>query len=471
MRIIIFFVLSTILPFITLAKRNDGYSKEEASMVKKLKSTHKTKLKSIELVKCSDGFKYYKLLSNDGIFSIADSLGKVIIPEKYGYTYIKYIEESSSYLEDRSIHAWVDRTFYRVPTKRSFLASKNSSWSYIHGVTESPTFIYDEYGDIRTFYEDNLQELGASLYKVIRIVSYNPYKITCGLVSGDGSIVIPIDYDYISPTEKLGDWYISCKKDDIEVWGVYSTIKKEEIIPCSFYQVEVSDYKCYNVKITEFDELQPYDSSKSYVIDYKDLGEKYFLSKKYDDVIDFYKINDSISEGKIFVNLAYYHLALNKKKDYDFYLNNVKSDNFSCDFCDNLQKAFLPLKRYIIDWYDYYQSSKIQLESDSLSIYKSHIEESVFFLMQTYKEIYNLEDDIFVAISSYRNRRREWVEAQERQKQYEKEEAIRKEKREKEIQRKRMKEYQRKQEKEKKQENIIDINRNIYQNTIHRRRR
>lgn len=113
-------------------------------------------------------------------------------------------------------------------------------------------------------------------------------------------------------------------------------------------------------------------------------------------------------------NISYYRLTKTLLEDYNRYLALVKGDDYDVDFCDNLRAAFVALNRNLTNWRQY---AKIH-EWDSIqSKYTPIYEESQDFMSLQYPKIFDYEDEINIALPSFKERRRDFQIAQERQRQ------------------------------------------------------
>lgn len=80
------------------ARKTVKLSPEEKATIKMLKSSYKPK--SVDLKIGDDGFKYYELISKEGIHFVADSIGTVIIDPKYEYSNIIYVPQAETSKKD-----------------------------------------------------------------------------------------------------------------------------------------------------------------------------------------------------------------------------------------------------------------------------------------------------------------------------------------------------------------------------------
>lgn len=392
-------------------------SKEEKAIVKKLKSSFKPK--SVDMKIGDDGFKYFELIYKDGIHSITDSLGNIIIDKKYGFTNIIYNPQSDSCKTVIYNDKWggAYRRILSVPADRSFIASQNSYLSYLNGDPRYPSFFYNENGELINIFTDQLEKMGDTLYRVHHVGDDTDSYGVYGLISSDGKTIIPLEYKFITPKENLGDWAIRGVNNELNCWGIYSTKERKILIPCIFNEVKATDDGLYKVRLLETDTLEIYNVLKKYEIKFHDLGEKYFHQKRYRDVIAFYEGNDSINLGKMLTNISYHRLAADCLDDYNRYLGFVSGSDYSVDFCDELRSSITQFKRIIYNW-DISKSSKgNRISLDSFPQYQQLYDNARIFLYRYLSQIIHMEDEVNIAIPSFKDRRRDFQITEERKRQ------------------------------------------------------
>lgn len=394
-------------------------SPNEKVILKSLKATYKPK--TVDLRLGEDGFKYYELITKDGVHFVADSVGNIIIDPKFEYTNILYIPKAENSKLDYYHSKWgYTQVILSVPVERTFIASRNSSTSYAVGDTKFPTFFYNENGELLTFYSDKLEKLGKTLFKIHHIGDdTNAYGVY-GLISSDGRVIIPIEYDFVNPSSKfseLGNWNLMLNNDNIKSWGIFNIKENKFIVPCLFYNVEPIEDGNYIVKLTEYDIPETYNPSKQYKLEFNDPGEKLLYQKNYQESIAFYENNDTIKLGKILVNISYHRIAAELLDDYTRYLGFVTGNDYSVDFCDNLRRSFINFKKTINDWELFESLNNRHASTASYPKYQSSYDNALVFLNRYKREMMHMEVDVNSAIPSFYDRRRDFRISEERKRQ------------------------------------------------------
>lgn len=417
------------------AKSATSYTKTEKDIVKAIKSQYKPK--SIELIKCEDGFKYHELKTKDGVYFILDSIGEIIIPAKYEYNTIMFIPESRFQHKDlyMSQGAYDAIEILALPVERTFVASKNYGLQYGGYGSPNPTFFYNDKGEIIKIYDEQLELIGNSLFRTKNSDAAPLY----GLINGDGRIIIPIEYKYIIPRANSGDWYLNKMVDGFDSWGIYNIGVNKEVVPCIFDKIELSNNNQYMVRLFENDPLEPYDPKRDYSKTYSNLGEKYYRQKRYRDAIAYYENNDTIAAGKIIANLSYYYWMSGLLESYNRNLEIVSSDNYSLDYSSDLRLSFNDFKSALNSWDVYYQKNKSDIRADAFPGFQDKYDEAITFLFRYNDDIKRMDNEVNLMISSYHDRRRDYQIAEERRRQ----ERIRAQQREQEYKRREREERER----------------------------
>ena len=274
-------ILFGTIPISIQAGNDVKLSKEENAIVKKLKASFKPK--SVDMKIGEDGFKFYELISKEGTHFIADSVGTIIIDPKYEYSYIIYIPKAEISKRDYFHSKWGhSQAILSVPVERTFIASKNSRSGYSNGDTKYPSFFYNEQGELLTFYTDELEKFGNTLFRVHHIGEDTSAYGLYGVISADGREIIPTEYDFVTPSSKFidkGYWSISSSNGGIKFWGITNITDTKIGVPCKFYDVELLDDDRFLVRLTEHDTPEIYDSSKDYTLEFDDKGKNYIIKK------------------------------------------------------------------------------------------------------------------------------------------------------------------------------------------------
>lgn len=128
-----------------------------------------------------------------------------------------------------------------------------------------------------------------------------------GLLTSDGRIILPFEYNEIdlgaTVFEKSqpdnNDMYEQAYHQCVFYKNVEKVQRKGAMMmnnslpctPCIFHDIKLQRGNggfCWGIKLNSTGEYEVYNPEKSYVISYRDLGEKYYNQNEFDKVIEFY---------------------------------------------------------------------------------------------------------------------------------------------------------------------------------------
>ena len=288
------------LPFQLFGK--DYVTKQEKNIIKSLKRAYR--LESVAIQRPNKSFMYYELYTKEGKSMVADSTGKVIIPQSKSYN-----------------DAYNNRIkFVNCTEKRNIFLTMKS----IGGRNYEYQF-FSTHGDLIATYNGKLSQ---SPYSTIFV--YQNLIGNFGLVSNDGKQILPNDYLDIN-VDSLGICKLTQLKNSIERQGAYSLSNKiRTSVPCDFYNVDYSETeKCWKIKIHEYDSTLVYNDTCHYDTSFLDEGQKLFESKEFLKARKFYTINAENTKWAYFYIGASFYKEIMQLREY--MNSSMKEIKISCD--------------------------------------------------------------------------------------------------------------------------------------------
>lgn len=297
----------------------ENLNKQEKKLLKSLKK--KYSLAGAYFVDKASAHKYIKLTNRDFEYAIANLSGNIIIaydtiPHLIGYDEIKYNEaykKGDFYYDYRT--GWRDSVW--IDTDECFLASKG----------ESHTF-YDMSGNKLLDFDGFLYER-ANTY-----LARKGYSGREGLISKDGRILIPVEYDRIIIDSECEYILVEKKEDGITKKGVFLINDDSlKVIPCLFNQIEFEeDSKQWKVSLHEYDSLITYNPSGIYEIEYRDEGEKMFAQGRYEEARRFYVLQQyNVPWAKFYIGATYYKEVLKEYNRANLLLEELERSEYESD--------------------------------------------------------------------------------------------------------------------------------------------
>ncbi len=277
-------------------------SKFEKRLLKSLKKEYK--LSDARYVReKGDGYKYIYLRTKDWHPMIADSLGKLIIPNTYP-TQNHY--EKIEYIPSRS-REYGTKYVYGVPNDYLYLGNQACFFTEQHIGYQTYKYCFYDLKGIKLsdfsgkLYKDNAVDAYLATY--IPTDSLKEFRTSSvvlnneGLLAKDGKILIPTVYSKVTPCNK-GFCYVEKNEGGIKKKGIINLSDSTYTdVPCIFNEVILSEKdNTWLVRMHELDTLSAYSPDSVYPCTYADEGEKLYESEKYEEARKYYLIehNDAL---------------------------------------------------------------------------------------------------------------------------------------------------------------------------------
>lgn len=298
-RLLLVLLIVCSFPF-SLEAQSD-LSKQEKAIIRRLK--HQYKLESVERF-AQNGFVYYYLITKESKNMIADSAGKVIIPQGglASEAYLCPIIFNQAHIQGMGPfrEEGLDARFvmaYYTGNQRTFLTTKKIE----DGINEVTFF--STRGEIISSFTGNIRENNTSPVYVTQDLSGN-----YGLMTMGGEILLPNVYTAIN-SRADGICTFSQIVNNVErMGGICFSDLTDVSVPCVFNSVEFSPSTGqWMVQLHEFDPFIEYDSNIDYPSVFLDEGQKLFEQRQYDEVRKYYTlVANEAKWANFFIGASYY---------------------------------------------------------------------------------------------------------------------------------------------------------------------
>lgn len=402
-RIITLILLGLSLSLQIVAK--DNYSKQEKATIKVLKKLYKAK--KIEIHRPYSDFMYYEILTKEHNYMIADSTGHVILPKSqssdeafmYPVKFTKRHEKGYSSYRGKDRAAQTVKAYY-TDNKDVFLTQKS-----IGGGSCEYKF-YNVEGELLAEFEGKIEEANSS-----PVYIYKDLLGGYGLLSLDGSVILPNDYSSII-VEPDGLCSISQIKDGTERFGGFCFSDITSIsVPCDFFSAVFNDHNsCWDVQVHVFDSIMTYKEGFAYDFHFLDEGQRLYELQQYDNVRKFYSLNaDSSPWAKFYIGASYYSEALCAFESFEECKSIIERSHNKDDrnIASSMRNHFSEAKtKFALSE----QSLKVYIENDNK--YASHANEMLYAINSFRSEEITNKESMDLTIADFERRCSEYEQEQ-----------------------------------------------------------
>lgn len=383
----------------------DNYTKQEKAAIKVLKKLYKPE--RIELHRPYSDFKYYEIVTKDYRYMIADSTGNVILPQsqslddafKYPVKFTKRHKKGYANYRGKGRGAQTVKAYY-TENKDAFMTQKSIGG----GSCEYKFYSVD--GNLMAEFDGKIEDANSSPVYISKDL-LGGY----GLLSLDGSVILPNDYSTII-VDPDGLCSLSQIKDGIERCGGFCFSDKTTIsVPCDFYSVIFDDHNsCWNVQIHVFDSIMTYKDESVYDVRFLDEGQRLYELQEYDNVRKFYSLNaDSSSWAKFYIGASYYSEALCALESFEE-CKSILERSYNKDdrsIASSMRNHFSEVKtKFALSD----QSLKAYLENDNR--YASHANEMLYTITSFRTEEVTNKESMNLTIADFERRCSEYEQEQ-----------------------------------------------------------